>query len=363
MKPHSTSIREYEQAVYVYWLGPSLPTVKIGHTNNPARRLEEFRRETGTPGHKSSLAAIVWLDRHRERVELAAHRTAREFRRDGEWFALSASDAIDHIVAAAKANGIRYEVEDCAGVWAETISRREREAADAEIVRVEAEYAATKRRRQLEFLGGCSGALCDVIKHGAPSQYDMSDPGSFKKYANDVLSNMARQLNWDQGKIFLALEYFVTNSESFIMAVDENAKRSPVENSPLRMTAQQDYIAANVAAYTASPFQLALGAVLASDKAEARVATRREEVQRADEQIRLAAALRTSGGATRKRRDSVIFIIIALISGSFLLSFFWRDPDPEAVARHKAIVDACERSGGKYVPNTKYTRGVPECHK
>jgi hypothetical protein len=139
MKLLSTPIREYEQAVYVYWLGPSLPTVKIGHTNNPARRLEEFRRETGTPGHKSSFAAIVWLDRHRERVELAAHRTAGEFRRDGEWFAMSASDAIDHVVAAAKANGIRYEVEDCAGIWAETIAGREREAADAEILRLEAE--------------------------------------------------------------------------------------------------------------------------------------------------------------------------------------------------------------------------------
>ena len=139
MNPYPTPIREYEQAVYVYWLGPNLPTVKIGHTNNPARRLEEFRRETGTPGHKASLAAIVWLDRHRERVELAAHRSAREFRRDGEWFSLSASDAIDHVVAAAKANGIRYEVEDCAGVWAETIAQRECEAADAEIRRLEAQ--------------------------------------------------------------------------------------------------------------------------------------------------------------------------------------------------------------------------------
>ncbi len=152
MKLYSTPIRECEQAVYVYWLGPNLPTVKIGHTNNPARRLEEFRRETGTPGHKSSFAAIVWLDRHRERVEQAAHRAAREFRRDGEWFAMSASDAIDHIVAAAKANGIRYEVEDCAGVWAETIARREREAADAETLRLETEVEkaailATQRAR------------------------------------------------------------------------------------------------------------------------------------------------------------------------------------------------------------------------
>ncbi len=134
-----TPIRKYEQAVYVYWLGPNLPTVKIGHTNNPERRLEEFRRETGTPGHKASFAAIVWLDRHRERVELAAHRAAHKFRRDGEWFSMSASDAIDHVVAAARASGIRYEVEDCAGVWAETIARREREAAEAETRRLAAE--------------------------------------------------------------------------------------------------------------------------------------------------------------------------------------------------------------------------------
>jgi hypothetical protein len=36
---NQTPIREYEQAVYVYWLGPNLPTVKIGHTNDPDRRL------------------------------------------------------------------------------------------------------------------------------------------------------------------------------------------------------------------------------------------------------------------------------------------------------------------------------------
>lgn len=88
-----TPIREYEQAVYVYWLGPNLPTVKIGHTNNPARRLEEFRRETGTPGHKASFAAIVWLDRRREAVELAVHRRLRDQRRDGEWFSATDSPA------------------------------------------------------------------------------------------------------------------------------------------------------------------------------------------------------------------------------------------------------------------------------
>ena len=366
MKPYSTPIREYEQAVYVYWLGPNLPTVKIGHTNNPARRLEEFRRETGTPGHKSAFAAIVWLDRHRERVELAAHRAAREFRRDGEWFAMSASDAIDHIVAAAKAGGIRYEVEDCAGVWAETIARRECEAADAEILRLEAEAIATERHRHGIRLAGIAGALCDTIKRG-PGQYDMSDPGSFKEYTNDMANLMASQKNWDHETTDIFREYYTSNQESFVMAVNEYVKRIPVEETPARKTAEGDYVAANYANHTASPFQLAMGAVLAGDKAEAHEAAQREEAQRAAEQIRLAAAQYAdiqSRNAKRKRNERVILVLSAL---SLLLGFLWLvygyKPDPEVVARHKAVVEACERSGGKYVPKTKFTRGVPECQK
>ena len=302
MKSSLTPIREYEQAVYVYWLGPGLPTVKIGHTNNPARRLEEFRRETGTPGHKASFAAIVWLDRHRERVEQAAHRTAGKYRRDGEWFALSASDAIDHVVAAAKANGIRYEVEDWAGIWAETIAQREREATDAEIVRLEAEYTATIRRRQLEFLAGCTGSLCSIIKLGAPPQYDFRNPESFKKHANDVL-----RLSYpDEANTSLRLEYYVTNRESFILAVEENAKRRPVEDTPQRTTAERNYLAANIPAHTASPFQLALGAVLAGDKAEAR----RRQIHRdkaAEVCIFVSIVIRESGSYWQRLTDPSMF--------------------------------------------------------
>ena len=145
-----TQLRKYEQAVYIYWLGGSLPTVKIGHTNDPERRLSEFRRETGTPGHKAGFAAIVWLDRSRERVEAAAHRAAAAFRRDGEWFELSPSDAIDTVVAAAKAVGANFAVEDCAGVWGETLRRRAAEQAARETQVEQARRAAIHAEREAE---------------------------------------------------------------------------------------------------------------------------------------------------------------------------------------------------------------------
>ena len=109
-------IREYEVAVYVYWLGPNLPTVKIGHTDDPASRLRTFRRETGTPGHKGAFAAIVWLDRRREAVEHEAHRILAAKRRDGEWFSASAAEALDAIVQGARSLNIRFEIEDRADI-------------------------------------------------------------------------------------------------------------------------------------------------------------------------------------------------------------------------------------------------------
>lgn len=358
-----TPIRKYEQAVYVYWLGPNLPTVKIGHTNNPARRLEEFRRETGTPGHKASFAAIVWLDRHRERVELAAHRTAHKFRRDGEWFSMSASDAIDHVVAAAKANGIRYEVEDCADVWAETIAQRECKAADAEIRRLEVEAESTERRRRLSELGSLLSALAYVIRHGQ-GQYDMSDNNSFNEYVKGLVNIMAQQLTWNQGTTQRHLEYLISNQESFVIAVEAYAKRKPIEESPLRSAAIMDYFRANVATHTGSPFQLAMDAVLASDRAVAREAAQREEAQRAAEQKRLAAAQYAELIARNAKRKRIQHVVLFICVFSPLLWFFLDPtPNPELAARQKAFVEACERSGGKYVPKTKFAPGVPECRK
>lgn len=109
-------IREYEQVVYIYWLGRELGTVKIGHTNNPDRRLSEFKKETGTPGHKAGFAALVWLDRGRKKVEAAVHAQLASLRRDGEWFELTAEQALAEVVAVVERMGIRYEVEDRAGV-------------------------------------------------------------------------------------------------------------------------------------------------------------------------------------------------------------------------------------------------------
>ncbi len=99
----------------------------------------------------------------------------------------------------------------------------------------------------------------------------------------------------------------------------------------------------------------------------AREAAQREAAQRASEQNRLAAAQYAeiqSRNAKRNKNERVILVLSAL---SLLLGFLWvvygYKPDPELVARHKAVVEACEKSGGKYVPNTKFTRGVPECQK
>ena len=111
-----TPIREYEQAVYIFWYGPELPSVKIGHTNLPERRLTELRNDTGVPGHLASYAAIIWLDRGREKVEAKAHELAADFRRDKEWFDLTATEALNYVESAARQLRIRYEIEDRANL-------------------------------------------------------------------------------------------------------------------------------------------------------------------------------------------------------------------------------------------------------
>lgn len=133
-----TPIREYQQAVYIYWLGRELGTVKIGHTNNPDRRLREFANETGTPGHRASFAAVVWLDRRREEVELAVHRRLADKRRDGEWFAITPEQALEAILLEVNQRGIRYEVEDFADITG-ALTRAEEE-------RVAAQWAAEQER-------------------------------------------------------------------------------------------------------------------------------------------------------------------------------------------------------------------------
>jgi hypothetical protein len=112
-------IREYEQAVYVYWYGSALPAVKIGHSNDPDRRLAQLGNDTGVPDHLASFAAIVWLDRKREKVEARAHELAAAFRRTGEWFDITASQALGYILDAAKELNVRYEVEDRGRVYVE----------------------------------------------------------------------------------------------------------------------------------------------------------------------------------------------------------------------------------------------------
>jgi hypothetical protein len=112
-----TPIREYEQAVYIYWFGSSLPTIKIGHSNDPDKRLIQLGNDTGVPDHLASFAAIVWVDRKREKVEALAHQLAADYRRTGEWFELSPSAALTYIIEAARQLGVRFEIEDRAGVY------------------------------------------------------------------------------------------------------------------------------------------------------------------------------------------------------------------------------------------------------
>ncbi|MDO9134244.1 GIY-YIG nuclease family protein [Hydrogenophaga sp.] len=114
--PEETPIREYEQAVYIYWFGPQLPTVKIGHSNDPHKRLAQLGNDTGVPDHLAGFAAIVWIDRKREKVEALAHELAADYRRTGEWFELSAKAALEYVIEAARLLGIRYEVEDLTGI-------------------------------------------------------------------------------------------------------------------------------------------------------------------------------------------------------------------------------------------------------
>ncbi len=110
-------IREYEQAVYIYWFGPNLSSVKIGHTSDPERRLIQLGSDTGVPDHLASYAAIVWVDRKRERVEALAHQLAEASRRSGEWFDLTAVSALEYILEAVRQLGVRFEVEDRAGIY------------------------------------------------------------------------------------------------------------------------------------------------------------------------------------------------------------------------------------------------------
>ena len=109
-------IREYEEAVYIFWYGPQLKAVKIGHTNDPSRRLTELGNDTAVPAFLAEYAAVVWLDRTREKVEARAHELASEFRRDGEWFSLTAAEALDYVEAAARQLGVKYEIEDRANL-------------------------------------------------------------------------------------------------------------------------------------------------------------------------------------------------------------------------------------------------------
>ncbi len=146
-------IREYEQAVYVYWFGPTLPSVKIGHYNDPDKRLSQLGNDTGVPDHLASFAAIVWVDRKREKIEALAHQLADSFRRSGEWFELSPSEALSYILEAARQIGVRFEVEDRAGIYEpppETFHEAKKLYEEAQELVKEAKISLESAEKELE---------------------------------------------------------------------------------------------------------------------------------------------------------------------------------------------------------------------
>ncbi len=343
MKPYSTPIREYEQAVYVYWLGPSLPTVKIGHTNNPARRLEEFRRETGTPGHKSSLAAIVWLDRRREAVELAVHRRLAAQRRNGEWFSVSPGEALAAIVAIAENMNIRYEVEDRADITG-AIARRE--SAAAEVAEAERQQVEVKRA-EIRFRWGVVGDLCGIIEVVSERGELFTDVG----LCNYLVTLYPEAEAWSKASR-LASEYRSAYAYQF--------QGPTIPQNPVRKAGKEEYIRLHLDDVLTQPLcDIACALVAYATEYERRT---HERATAKAEHESLLARYRTA--AVKKEKKDRFFrnfqlslwaLIIATIGGGML--YIESDTyKAEARAEHAARVQACEGAGGRW-GNTGRTSG------
>lgn len=68
--------------------------LKIGHTDNLARRMSDFDRETGADSRMILEYAVACHGGLRERVERHTHRLARKHRQRGEWFRIDLPAAI-----------------------------------------------------------------------------------------------------------------------------------------------------------------------------------------------------------------------------------------------------------------------------
>jgi hypothetical protein len=114
-------------------------------------------------------------------VEAGAHHRLRNHRRNGEWFAATPTEALDAIVQTAETLGIRYEIEDHAGLTPEfqrLVAERAYVARREQVLAHRAQHRATLAarieaarvaERKAEFLawGADSGLFYDCLSAGA----------------------------------------------------------------------------------------------------------------------------------------------------------------------------------------------------
>lgn len=353
MKPYSTPIREYEQAVYVYWLGPNLPTVKIGHTNNPARRLEEFRRETGTPGHKSSFAAIVWLDRHRERVELAVHRRLAAQRRDGEWFSVTAEEALDTIVAIVENMGIRYEIEDRADLTGAIAARQAAEAAAIEAAAAETEAERQRvepEKDEINLRWNIVGVLCNIIEENSARL----GQGQFNMMTDVGLTNVIVSF-YREEKFSKAMQF----ASEFRSAYAYQYQGPAIPRNDVRLNARVAYVNRDPRAVLTQPLcELACAIVAYATERERCV--REEAVAKAKSEAWLANCQAAAETKANKERFYNKFVVSAwvLIIVSIGVGLIYLQSDgykADARAKLETKIQACVEAGGRWGDTGKTT--------
>ena len=89
---------------YLYVIGPKEGPYKLGYSENPAKRLQQFQT-----GHPETLVLHYMTEVRTERVqelEKALHKNNNHHRVRGEWFDMPLDDAI------AEVNFVRIRYED-----------------------------------------------------------------------------------------------------------------------------------------------------------------------------------------------------------------------------------------------------------
>lgn len=94
---------------FVYIMSyPGSDKLKIGHSLNPTTRAVDIG---GTLAPETPiLEAYYWCSERREDVERKAHEIEGEYRHNGEWFMISAENAMDVIEKAAKAVNVEIQL-------------------------------------------------------------------------------------------------------------------------------------------------------------------------------------------------------------------------------------------------------------